>query len=396
MAGYRPEKKILLYLGDTFIADINSIVQNRKLVENLKSMQTTATSDTMTFELKWKLFQKLVALKFDDDPASMLRVLKTKIVFISNGYVRFSGFLATKPARSGFGADQTLSLTFYEHFARLSGDLVCDPNNKISPMRVFTNRAAHLYAQDLISEFMARSEAAGDKLPWRFGTVNTLANKTFTYKDFQTVSKALCDAMNNVDGAGKFDIVIRTDQADYTKQIVDILAPRGQDKNIIIKYPGDGVYALWSTDYEIEETSEYASEVLISGNGQVGDPKTGENTAPIGTATNNNFASQYGYWRSYSTQSNLSTNAAVQAYAKTELSQKDFGLEAPKIKLKGRPIEWGNAGNLNNGLAIGDTFYFKDESDSSVDQSGRVRIIGLETTYDNVGAEIVTPQLLRA
>ena len=240
---------------------------------------------------------------------------------------------------------------------------------------------------------MARAAAAGETLNWSYGTVDTLGNKTITYKDFQTVSKALCDAMNNVEGAGKFDIVFRLDPDDYTKVIIDIIKPRGTQKNIIIKYPADGVYKLWASNYSIDETNEYASNILIAGNGQVGDSDNGEQTAKIGTASNADFVSNYCYWRTYETASNLYTQNAVDNYAATRLSQLDFGLETPEISLVGRPIAWGQANNMDNGLAVGDTFYFSESTDDGSDHSGYYRIIGLDTTWDDNGVTTVTPTL---
>ena len=364
------------------------------MTETLKSESDSATADTFTFDINWKLYQEFIKKSFDDDPSTMLRVGKTRVVFETDGYVRFAGYLSAKPARSGLGADQILSLTFYEYFARLSGDLVCDPNNTISPMRTFTNVRANVYARALIDEFLARASAAGETINWDYGTVNQLGLKTITYKDFQTISKALCDAMNNVEGAGKFDIVFRTDPEDYTHQYIDILKPRGRDKNIVIKYPSDGVYKLWATDYSIEATNDYASNILVAGNGQVGDPATGEQTAKIGTASNPDFVTDYCYWRTYETASNLYSQNAVNGYAQTKLSQLDFGLETPQISLVGRPIAWGNAADEDNGLAVGDTFYFEENTDDSSDHSGFYRIIGLDTNWDDNGVATVTPTLL--
>ena len=388
--------KLLLYLGDTLLGDINKYAKSRHLTEYLKSEMESAVADTFTFDINWKQFQDFVTKYFDDEPATLLRVGKTRVVFVTDGYVRFAGFLAARPARSGLGADQTLSLTFYEYFARLSGDIVCNQSNPNSPVRTFTNVRADVYAQALINEFKARALTAGETINWDYGVVDTLANKTITYKDFQTVSKALCDAMNNVEGAGKFDIVFRTDPEDYTHQYIDILKPRGHSKNIIIKYPSDGVYKLWASNYSIEETNEYASNILIAGNGQIGDPTKGEMTAKLGTATNSNFVSEYCYWRNYETASNLYTQNAVNDYAKTRLSQLDFGLETPKISLIGIPILWGDANNMNNGLAIGDTFYFQENTDDGSDHSGYYRIIGLDTTWDDNGVATVTPTLVEA
>ena len=386
--------RLLLYLGDTLLGDINKFAKNRHLVETLKSESDSATADTFTFDINWKLYQEFVRKSFDDEPGSMLKVGKTRVVFETDGYVRFAGYLAAKPARSGLGADQTLSLTFYEYFARLSGDLVCDPNNLTSPMRVFTNAPANVYVQALINEFLTRARNAGETLNWTWGTINQLRNKTITYKDFQTISKALCDAMNNVEGAGKFDVVFRTDPTDYTHQFIDILKPRGKGKNIVIKYPSDGVYKLWASDYSIEETNEYASNVLIAGNGQVGDPNTGEQTAKIGVASNPSFVRDYCYWRTYETASNLNSQSAVDSYAQTRLSQLDFGIETPQISLVGRPIAWGNANNMDNGLAVGDTFYFEENTDDGSDHSGYYRIIGLDTTWDDNGVATVALTLM--
>ena len=388
--------RLLLYLGDTLLGDINQFAKNRHLTETLKSESENASADTFTFEINWKQYQEFVGKYFDDEPASLLRVGKTRVVFETDGYVRFAGYLAAKPARSGIGAEQMLSLTFYEYFARLSGDLVCNQNNINSPVRKFTNARANVYTQSLINEFLTRASNAGETLNWSWGTVDTLGYKTITYKDFQTVSKALCDAMNNVEGAGKFDVVFRLDEDDYTHVLIDVLKPRGQVKNIIIKYPSDGVYKLWASNYSVEETNEYASDVLIAGNGQVGDPSTGEMTAKLGTASNSDFVSDYCYWRTYETASNLYSQGAVNNYAKTRLSQLNFSLQTPQISLVGRPIAWGDAGNEDNGLAIGDTFYFEENTDDGSDYSGYYRIIGLDTSWDDNGVATVTPTLLEA
>lgn len=386
--------RLLLYLGDTLLGDINKYAKNRHLTETLKSESENASADTFTFDINWKQFQNFVSKYFDDDPASMLRVGKTRVVFETDGYVRFAGYLSARPARMGLGAEQTLSLTFYEYFARLSGDLVCDPDNLLSPMRQFSSVDADVYAQSLINEFMARAANAGETLNWTYGNVDSLRPKSITYKDFQTISKALCDAMNNVEGAGKFDIVFRTDPDDYTHQIIDILKPRGKAKNIIIRYPSDGVYKLWAFNYSIEETNEYASDILIAGNGQVGDPSIGEQTAKLATANNSDFVSDYCYWRTYETASNLYSQSAVDNYALTRLSQLDFDLETPHISLVGRPIAWGDAANEDNGLALGDIFYFSENTDDDTDHSGYYRIIGLDTSWDDNEVATVTPTLM--
>lgn len=387
--------RLLLYLGDTLLGDINKFAKNRHLTETLKSESENASADTFTFDINWKLYQQFVRKYFDDDPASLLRVGKTRVVFETDGYVRFAGYLAARPARAGLGADQTLSLTFYEYFARLSGDLVCDPSDTMSPMRTFSAVNADVYAQSLINEFMARAAAAGETLNWTYGTVDSLRPKTITYKDFQTVSKALCDAMNNVEGAGKFDIVFKLDPEDYTHVIIDILKPRGMDKNIVIRYPSDGVYKLWASNYVVDETNQYASDVLIAGNGQVGDPDTGEQTAELAAANNSDFVADYCYWRTYETASNLYSQSAVSNYADTRLAQLGFSLETPQISLVGRPIAWGQAENEDNGLALGDTFYFSENTDDGSDYSGYYRIIGLDTTWNDNGVATVTPTLIR-
>lgn len=386
--------KLLLYLGDTLIGDINKYAKNRHLTETLKSEAggEGAVADQFTFDINWKVFQNFIA-RYSNSPAEQyLRVGKTRVVFETNGYVRFAGYLAARPARSGIGSDQMLSLTFYEHFARLAGDLVCSDDDKNSPMRVFTNIPAHEYVKSLIDSFIAHAAAAGETLNWSYGEVHGLGNKTKTYKDFQTIAKALCDAMDNVEGAGKFDVVFRTDSLDYTHQYIDILKPRGTAKNIIIKYPSDGVYKLFANEYSIPETNNYASEILIAGNGQVGDEE--EQTAVIGTASNDNFVSEYCYYRVYETASNLFSQDAVNEKAATRIAQLGFANETPQIRLVGRPIAWGQAENMDNGLALGDSFFFEEETDDASDSSGFYRIIALDTTWDDNGVETVEPTLM--
>ena len=77
----------------------------------------------------------------------------------------------------------------------------------------------------------------------------------------------------------------------------------------------------------------------------------------------------------------------------TRLSQLDFNLETPHISLVGRPIAWGQADNDDNGLAIGDTFYFDERTEDGSDHSGYYRIIEMDTVWDDNGVATVTPTL---
>ncbi len=385
--------KLLLYLGSTLIGDVNQFAKNRHLTETLKSEASSPTADTFTFEMSWKKFQDFVKIYFDDAPANLLRMGKTRMVFEEDGYIRFAGWLSADPPRSGTTNNQVISLTFYEHFARLSGDVVCSTTDKNSPLRQFIDTPAHIYVQQLINEFLARATDAGETINWSYGAINALGNKSITYKDFPTVAKALCDAMNNVQGAGKFDVVFRADPENHDHQIIDILKPRGKGKNMIIEYPGDGVYKLWASDYSTEETNDYASDFIIAGNGQIGSPD--ETTAKIGTASNLQFVKDYGYFRKYETASNLESQAAVDAFAATRLAQSAFGQKTPQIALIGRPIAWGEANNENNGLALGDTFYFKETVNDGADNSGYYRIIAIDETWDDNGVATVKPTLLK-
>lgn len=389
------EHKLLLYIGDTLIGDFNKFGQNRALSEALKSESDSAVADQLTFSINWTKFKQRARIRLDDNPESLLRVGKTRVVFLVNDRPRFSGFLSSKPSRGGYGTDQRLDLKFFEHFARLSGDLVCDRNNVKSPYRVFSNTPGHIFAQALINDFIIRAGNAGETIKWKFGTVDSLRAKTVEYNDFQTVSKALCDAMNNETGTGKFDVVFRVNPDDYSEQIIDILKPRGKRKNIIIKYPTDGVYKLWASGYSVEESADYASNVLVAGNGQVGNPAAGEDTAELASVSNSSAVLDNCYWRIYETRSNIKSAAAVTEYAYKSLAQHSFGEAAPEIQLVGRPIAWGDYNNDNNGLAIGDEFYFQEDNEDGSNLSGWMRIIGMDTTWDNNGVATVSPRLKR-
>ena len=48
---------------------------------------------------------------------------------------------------------------------------------------------------------------------------------------------------------------------------------------------------------------------------------------------------------------------------------------------------------MNNGLALGDSFYFEESTDDESDHSGFYRIIALDTTWDDNGVATVTPTL---
>lgn len=384
--------ELLFYFGDTLLGDINQYAKNRHFTETLKSEATDPTADVFTFEINWRLFQRFIAKKTNDPASTFLRVGKTRVIFKCGNYVRFGGWLAAKPARSGAGAEQNLQLTFYEYFARLSGDLVCNPSNPNDPAVEF-NEAAHLYVKDLIGAFLDHATAAGETLDWSYGTVATLATKQKKYNDFQTTAKALCDAMNNVTGAGKFDVVIRPDPEDYTHQIIDILKPRGSAKSITIRFPSDGVHKLWANSFSIEETNDFASHVIVAGNGQVGSVAEGEQTANIGTAESAEFVAENCYYRQYVTRSDLESQNAVDAAADTELEARSFVKETPNLELVGVPINWGDAAT---GLALGDTFYFDEQTDDLEDNSGYYRITKIESSWDDNGVETVNLKLIPA
>lgn len=389
------EIRLLLYFGDILLGDINKYAKNRRLEETLKSEASSPTADTFTFSINWVQFQNFVESKVEGPATDYLKVGKTRIVLEIDGFPRFAGWLAARPARSGVGATQSLELTFYEWFARLSGDIVCDSSNPTDPYVRFNQRPGHLYVQDLIDQFLAHASAAGETVNWSYGTVNTLPAKSRTYDSFETISKALCDAMDNTTGTGKFDVVIRPDPEDYTRQRIDILKPRGTKKNIIIRFPADGVYRLWAYNFSVEETNDYASHILVAGNGQVGNVEEGEQTAELGTAENNDFAKEYCYWRQYITRSDLKSQEAVTEAAQTELSSRAFGVETPEIELVGIPIKWGEANNLDSGLALGDTFYFSEETEDLEDNSGWYRIIAMSSAWDDNNVVTVRPKLMR-
>lgn len=386
----------ILYLGNQEVGDINKYAKNRHVEEVLMSEQNngSATTPLMTFDISRKALAEFLARRFDDPVDTFIRVGKLRVVFIVNGFVAFFGYLAKKPQKSGMGDDMTYSLTFFNDFARLSGDLVCATNDETNPYRRFDNRPAHLFVQDLINDFKKHADSRGEVLNWSYGHVDTLANKSIEYSDFQTVSKALCDAMNNTTGAAKFDVVFRLDPNDYTHDIIDILAPRGKEKNIIIQYPADGVYKLFSNTMEFEEESEYASDILSYGTGDLGDKAKGELTAPIATASNNEFVQEYFYYK-VAVSSNLKESDNNQQYATKTLAQMNFAKQSPSIKLQGRPISWFNNDNEDNGLGLGDTFTFLDSSNNGSDDSGKFRITALSVDWDDNGVATATPTLQR-
>lgn len=55
--------------------------------------------------------------------------------------------------------------------------------------------------------------------------------------------------------------------------------------------------------------------MLIAGNGQVGNPEAGEDTAELASASNHAAVQDNCYWRVYETQSSLKSQAAVAEYA---------------------------------------------------------------------------------
>ena len=46
--------RLLLYIGDTLLGDINKYAKNRHLIETLKSESENPQADTFTFDINYK------------------------------------------------------------------------------------------------------------------------------------------------------------------------------------------------------------------------------------------------------------------------------------------------------------------------------------------------------
>lgn len=393
--------EVILFLGETEIGDVAKFAKGKSLHKEKFSKRPNGgvNVDTFSFNISRKALAGIISRNFDDPVDDFIKVGKLKVVFIVNGVIAFDGWLGSQPARTNTAYAQSYSLKFIGEFGRLAGDVVCAANNKMNPKRSFTDTPANEIVISLINEFKLRAQAAGEQLNWTFGKVDILANKTVSYKDFQPLSKALCDMMNNTTSAADFDVIFRIDPENYSHHFIDILKNRGGNKNIIVNYPGDGVYKLFSSTMETEERNDFASEVISYGSGELGDTTTGENTAPLDSAANPSFVQEFMYWRT-TVSSNLEaasdgTHKANESFAKNALAQKSFAKKSPKISLVGRPIKWFDTDNQDSGLDIGDVFYFKDESNIGSDESGYVEIVALDISYsDSDSTETVTPELM--
>lgn len=372
--------RIDYYIGNTFIGDISRLARNRKAVFSLKS--EGGGIDNFSFDVDWVSFKNFIISRGYNETDPALRVFKANIKVIVDGVDYFSGYLSEDPARTLQGnLSPTLSMNFDEHLGRLNGDY-------IRPTRAgFSAVATHTIVQTLINEAKARANAQGDySMDFTFGTVDTLASKTVKFEGYKPTLEAILDMGNNIEGAGRFDLVCHSDKT------IDILQPRGTTKSITFKYPSDGVYRNWASSYNTEASSLAGSRVIFVGSGEIG-ATTSTTTAVISTAQDDTFAAEYGYYELYRQDSGYTTQTRVDEAAATVLSDAVNRRLVPKLKLIGRDILWRGTGD--NALDVGDSFTFVESIDDAADTSGIFRIKQMDCSFDEQDVQTAELTLLR-
>ena len=368
------------YIGDTYIGDVSRLATGKKATFALKS--EGGGLDSFSFTINWQALKSFLIDRGYSETAPALRMFKANIKVTVDGADYFSGYLSEDPARTlDANLSPTLSLTFDEHLGRLNGDY-------IRPTRAgFTATATNTIVRTLINEAIARANAQGDhSMNFTFGTVNTLAKKTVKFEGYKPTLEAIFDMGNNIEGAGRFDLVC------HSNKRIDILQPRGTTKGITFKYPSDGVYRNWASSYNTEASSLAGSRVIFVGSGEIG-ATASTTTAVISTAQDDTFAAEYGYYELYRQDSGYTTQTRVDEAAATVLSDAVNRRLVPKLKLIGRDIIWRGTGD--NALDVGDSFTFVESIDDAADTSGIFRIKQMDCSFDEQDVQTVELTLLR-
>lgn len=366
--------RIELRLDGNLIGDVRKIAQNL----TWRRCRTAFGVDEIDFVLNDKIFAEWCEER-NTTIQQMLTPYALDARIIRNGEAVAGGFLATMPAYQPKQDSADLQMRFDGYLNLFAGVY-------IRPTATVTAEAGEMVAQWL-EDANTRATNAGKGFGIVRGNIQSLAQIQRTFDNYKPVKEAITDLVDNVDGAGPFDVIFRPNR------VYDITNQLGKEiSSWRLHYPtqlaGQSVATI-----SAQEVQGFASHIISLGAGETSsDPA--KSTVIIQEATNNDAVLTYGYVEQLTQYSSISRQTTLDSHCYADLANASNVKWQPQITLLGRQTPPSPTDDY--GLWIGDYVYLENEADMTGQTSGRFRINQLSVAVSANGGEIITPEMERA
>lgn len=365
--------RIELRLNGVLIGDV------RKIAEGLtwRKCRTAYGVDEIDFSLNDRVFSDWCKER-NTTIAEMLTPFALDARVIRNGEAVVGGFLATMPSYQPQNDSATLSMRFDGYLNLLAGVY-------IRPTPLSTMPAGDMVA-GWISDAETRATTAGKPFGITAGEIQPLATIQRTFDNYKSVKEAITQLVDNIDGAGPFDVIFNPDRSYFiTNQL---------GKNITswrLHYPtqlaGQSIATISAS-----EVQGFASHVIALGAGETSsDPN--KSTVIVSEASNNSAIATNGYVEKLVQYSSVSRQETLDSHCYADLANACNIRWQPEVTLLGRQTPPSPTDDY--GLWIGDYVYIENEADMTGQTSGRFRINQISVSVSDSGGEIITPELER-
>lgn len=365
--------RIELRLNGALIGDVSNIAEGLKW----RRCRTATGVDEIDFTLNDRIFARWCEER-NVTIAEMLAPFALDARVIRNGEAVAGGFLATMPAYQPNADSAKLQMRFDGYINLLAGVY-------IRPTPLTTLPAGEMVAQ-WIEAAEARAEAAGKGFGLARRSIQDLATIQRTFDNYKPVKEAITDLVDNIDGAGPFDVIFNPDRTfDITNQFGRQIATWQ------LQYPtrlaGQSVATI-----SAPEVQGFASHTITLGAGETSsDPA--KSTVITQEATNAEAVTTYGYVEQLTQYSSISRQTTLDSHCYADLANASNIRWQPEITLLGRQTPPSPTDDY--GLFIGDTIYLENKADLTGQTSGQFRINQIDVSVSAAGGEIVKPELER-
>ena len=237
-----------------------------------------------------------------------------------------------------------------------------------------------------ITDAETRATNAGKPFGLTQGNIQTLATIQRTFDNYKPVKEAITDLVDNIDGAGQFDVIFNPDRSyDITNQL-------GRDiTSWQLNYParlaGQSVATI-----SAEEVQGFASHIIALGSGETSsDPA--KSTVITAEYSDDDAIRQYGYVEQLVQYSSVSRQNTLDSHALADLHNAANVRWKPQITLLGRQTPPDPTNDY--GLWIGDYIWLINDADYTEQTSGKFRINQISVAVSAQNGEIITPELER-
>lgn len=367
------EYKIELRLNGILIGDVRSIAQNL----TWRRCRTATGVDEIDFELNDKVFAEWCKER-NTTIALVLTPYALDARVIRNGEAVAGGFLATMPGYQPQNASAQLQMRFDGYINLLQGVY-------LRPTALTTLPAGQM-VKSWIDFAETTATNAGKPFGITAGSIDVLATIQRTFDNYKPVKEAITDLVDNVDGAGEFDVIFNPDRS-YT-----ITNQLGRDITAWqLHYPaqlaGQGVATI-----NAAEVQGFASHIISLGAGETSSDPT-KSTVIISEAQDDDAVLKYGYVEALTQYSSISRQATLDSHCLADLNNATKVRWEPQITLLGRQTPPSPTDDY--GLWIGDRVWLQNDADETNQTSGYFRINQISVAVSANGGEVITPELER-